>query len=109
MMLPQIEAYFAQGVRQKDVVSLLNSQGFELSLDYFKIILKRIRRRNNISKPVEEIGNNLTSEKKFEPQTELGNRPSVTEDLEKKKRVPIVTTPPEKKVFKFDPHAPVKW
>jgi len=109
MLLPEIEAYLAQGVRQKDVVSLLNSQGFNITPDYFKIMLKRIRKRNPKPKLEEEKNIAVQSLTNVEAPVNSNDVLSKTNESEKRRRIPIVQDQPVKKVFKFDPHSPVKW
>jgi|SRR5471030_282456 len=109
MLLPEIEAYLAQGVRQKDVVSLLNSQGFNITPDYFKIMLKRIRKRNPKPKLEEERNIAVQSLPNVEAPVNSNDILSKTNESGKRQRIPIVQDQLVKKVFKFDPHSPVKW
>src|SRR5471030_1094988 len=107
MLLPEIEAYLAQGVRQKDVVSLLNSQGFNITPDYFKIMLKRIRN----PKPKLEEEKNIAVQSLTNDEAPVNSNDvlSKTNESEKRRRIPFVQDQSVKKVFKFDPHSPVKW
>src|SRR5471030_1243178 len=97
MLLPEIEAYLAQGVRQKDVVSLLNSQGFNITPDYFKIMLKSIRKRNPKPKLEEEKNIAVQSLTNDEAPVNSNDVLSKTNESEKRRRIPIVQDQPVKR------------
>ena len=74
-LLPWIEAALADGVGHQQILSQLNDAGFDLTLEYYKLILKRLRKaaKQRPVAPVRQLGIG------FREGGPLASRPSQTQ------------------------------